>query len=121
LDYPLGRTDALAPVTVMANVLGDADPGRPGAMGMDERIHHLAARFPEAKLHLYGKAFRPGRKIGHVTMLGDDLPAIRHRARLAAAWLGSGTWLDGYRIHPAADRQALLRADGLTGRGARVR
>jgi 5-(carboxyamino)imidazole ribonucleotide synthase len=31
-------------------------------MGMDERVHHLAARFPDVKVHLYGKAFRPGRE-----------------------------------------------------------
>ena len=117
LDYPLGRTDALAPVTVMANVLGGPDPS---PMGMDERMHHLAARFPEIKVHLYGKAFRPGRKLGHVTVLGDDVPALRHRARLAADWLGGGVWADGYDVHGAGDRQAVLRADGLTGRhGAR--
>ncbi len=129
LDYPLGRTDALAPVTVMANVLGgtsasgDGTDGRSDGpavgmgtgMGMDERVHHLAARFPDAKVHLYGKAFRPGRKLGHVTMLGDDLPALRRRAQLAAHWLGSGTWDDGYDVHAGTGRQALLRADGLTG------
>jgi len=112
LDYPLGRTDALAPVTVMANVLGGSDGSD---MGMDERVHHLSARFPEVKVHLYGKAFRPGRKLGHVTVLGDEVAPLRDRARLAAGWLGSGGWADGYDVH-GGDRQSVLRADGLTGR-----
>jgi 5-(carboxyamino)imidazole ribonucleotide synthase len=118
LDYPLGRTDALAPIAVMANVLGGADPAGV-EVGMDERVHHLAARFPEVKVHLYGKGFRPGRKLGHVTVLGDDLTALRRRARLAAGWLGSGVWADGYRVHADAERQAVLRADGLVGRHTR--
>ena len=67
LDYPLGDTDAIAPVTVMANVLGAAQPP---AMTLDERLHHLFARMPEARVHLYGKEERPGRKIGHINFLG---------------------------------------------------
>ena len=96
LDYPLGATDALAPAVVMANVLGaSATP----EMGADERLHHLFARFPDAHVHYYGKQERPGRKIGHVTMLGSALVEVRQRARLAAHWLSHGEWLDGYDIH----------------------
>ncbi|MGW8648603.1 5-(carboxyamino)imidazole ribonucleotide synthase, partial [Nocardia salmonicida] len=51
LDYPLGDTSPLAPVTVMANILGAAQAPE---MSMDERLHHLFARLPEAKVHLYG-------------------------------------------------------------------
>ena len=96
LDYPLGATDPLAPVTVMANVLGAA---KPDIMALDERLHHLFARFGHAKVHLYGKAERPGRKIGHVTVLGSDLPVVRRTASLAAHWLSTGEWADGYDIH----------------------
>ena len=35
-------------------------------------------------MHLYGKAVRPGRKIGHVTVSGDDLDDLLERARHAA-------------------------------------
>ena len=42
---------------------------------------------PEAHVHLYGKESRPGRKIGHVTVQGDDVVAVRERARTAAAVL----------------------------------
>jgi 5-(carboxyamino)imidazole ribonucleotide synthase len=96
LDYPLGATDALAPVVVMANVLGAAELP---AMGVDERLHHLFARFRDARVQHYGKTERPGRKIGHVTMLGDDLATVRERASLAAHFLASATWRDGYDPH----------------------
>jgi 5-(carboxyamino)imidazole ribonucleotide synthase len=96
LDYPLGDTSATAPVTVMANVLG-GDPVP--AMGLDERLHHLFARFPDAKAHLYGKGERPGRKIGHVTVLGADLADTRRRASLAAEWMSRAVWRDGWEVH----------------------
>ncbi|MEV0156700.1 5-(carboxyamino)imidazole ribonucleotide synthase [Micromonospora sp. NPDC050686] len=86
LDYPMGDTALTAPVVVMANVLG----GEPGGMSIDERLHHLFAAEPGAKVHLYGKQVRPGRKIGHVTVLGDDLDDVRARAARAARWLREG-------------------------------
>ncbi|WP_428961830.1 5-(carboxyamino)imidazole ribonucleotide synthase [Micromonospora fluostatini] len=87
LDYPMGDTALTAPVVVMANVLG----GAPGGISIDERLHHLFAAEPGAKVHLYGKQARPGRKIGHVTVLGDDLADVRARAARAARWLRDGT------------------------------
>ncbi|MBC6448428.1 5-(carboxyamino)imidazole ribonucleotide synthase [Actinokineospora xionganensis] len=96
LDYPLGDTDPLAPAVVMVNVLGA--PQAP-AMGADERLHHLFARYRDAHVHYYGKQERPGRKIGHVTMLGEAMADVRTRANLAAHWLSHGEWLDGYEIH----------------------
>ncbi|HEY2795314.1 MAG TPA: 5-(carboxyamino)imidazole ribonucleotide synthase [Micromonosporaceae bacterium] len=86
LDYPLGSTAITAPHVVMANVLG----GEPGGMKLDERIHHLMAAEPGVKIHLYGKAIRPGRKIGHVTALGADLRHVRASAVRAATWLREG-------------------------------
>ncbi|MEC3978080.1 5-(carboxyamino)imidazole ribonucleotide synthase [Amycolatopsis sp. H20-H5] len=96
LDYPLGTTDLLAPACVMANVLGaDVAP----KMGTDERLHHLFARYPDVRVHLYGKEERPGRKLGHVNLLGEELEKLRDRAVLAAHWLSHAVWLDGYEIH----------------------
>ncbi|WP_116504100.1 5-(carboxyamino)imidazole ribonucleotide synthase [Micromonospora sp. B006] len=86
LDYPMGDTSLTAPVVVMANVLG----GEPGGISIDERLHHLFAAEPGAKVHLYGKQVRPGRKIGHVTVLGNDLEDVRARAARAARWLQEG-------------------------------
>jgi 5-(carboxyamino)imidazole ribonucleotide synthase len=87
LDYPLGDTSATAPVVVMANVLGGSGET---TMSIDERLHHLFAAEPSAKVHLYGKQVRPGRKIGHVTVLGDDVEDVRARAARAAGWLADG-------------------------------
>ncbi len=106
LDYPLGRTDLLAPFTVMGNVLGGPADGPGAGIGMDERVHHLAARFPQVKVHLYGKAFRPGRKLGHVNVLGSDLGGLRRIAALSAAWLSEGVWGDGWDAHTADPRPA---------------
>jgi 5-(carboxyamino)imidazole ribonucleotide synthase len=86
LDYPLGDTALTAPWVVMANVLG----GATGGMSIDERVHHLMAAEPGVKIHLYGKQIRPGRKVGHVTALGDDLAETRARAQRAARWLSDG-------------------------------
>jgi 5-(carboxyamino)imidazole ribonucleotide synthase len=99
LDYPLGATTPVAAVTVMANVLGAPQPP---AMTMDERLHHLFARYPDAHVHLYGKHERPGRKIGHINLLGDDATAsakLRERAESAAHWLSHGIWTDGWDAH----------------------
>ena len=81
LDLPLGDPRPLAPWSVMANVLG----------GTDEEVYsayrHVMARDPGAKVHMYGKGVRPGRKIGHVTVSGPDLVDCRERARHAADYL----------------------------------
>ncbi|MCW2676028.1 MAG: purK [Modestobacter sp.] len=91
LDYPLGSTAMTAPVVVMANVLGgdtaDTDWAGPG---LDERVHHLMAHWPDVKLHWYGKGQRRGRKLGHVTALGEDLTEVRARAVAAARYLADG-------------------------------
>jgi 5-(carboxyamino)imidazole ribonucleotide synthase len=96
LDYPLGCTAPRAPVCVMANVLG---AGSPPTMGVDERLHHLMARYPQAKAHLYAKSERPGRKVGHVTVCGAQRASVREVAVASAAFLATGSWPDGYPVH----------------------
>jgi 5-(carboxyamino)imidazole ribonucleotide synthase len=86
LDYPLGDTAPAAPAVAMANVLGGPD----GGASTDERLHHVLALEPSAKVHLYGKQPRPGRKLGHVTAAGDDLGTVRARAVRVASYLGEG-------------------------------
>jgi 5-(carboxyamino)imidazole ribonucleotide synthase len=88
LDYPLGSTRQVAPVVVMANLLGGAEDVTP--KGIDERVHHTMAHWPDVKIHLYGKKIRPGRKVGHVTALGDDPTTVRQRATDAAEYLMNG-------------------------------
>ena len=84
LDLPLGDTRPTAPYTVMANVLGGDEPV------IYPRYVHVMAHDPGVKVHFYGKEIRPGRKIGHVTALGDDLDDVRERARHAADYLRNG-------------------------------
>ncbi len=81
LDLPLGEVAPVARWTVMANVLGSAldDP--------TDALADVLRADPRAKVHLYGKAVRPGRKLGHVNVSGDDLDDVRARARAAAARL----------------------------------
>jgi len=81
LDLPLGGTDAREPWSVMVNVLGgsvdDLEAQRGVVLGAE----------PDVKVHLYGKAVKAGRKVGHVTACGDDLDDVLARARHAAALL----------------------------------
>jgi 5-(carboxyamino)imidazole ribonucleotide synthase len=84
LDLPLGDPAMAAPAAVMANVLGGDD-----ADVYDRYIHAMAAD-PAVKVHMYGKQVRPGRKIGHVTVVGEDPEDLADRARRAASYLRWG-------------------------------
>lgn len=86
LDYPLGETSLTAPAIAVANVFG----GPPQGTGIDERLHHLFAEDPGVGVHLGGEQVRPGSMIGHVTVLGRDMEALRARAMRAARWLSHG-------------------------------
>ena len=81
LDLPLGSPLARAPVTVMVNLLGRDLPD------VHRALRHVLARDPGLRVHLYGKQVRPGRKIGHVTVVGDDLDDLRRRAWHAADYI----------------------------------
>jgi 5-(carboxyamino)imidazole ribonucleotide synthase len=71
---PLGPSDARNP-TVMVNILGDAWKWR-GAEVVGEPDWAAILAEPSAKLHLYGKPVpRPGRKMGHFTVQGDEVEA----------------------------------------------
>ena len=67
LGWPLGPAEAVSH-SAMVNLIG----GVPAAADV------LAV--PGAHLHLYGKAPRPGRKVGHVTVWGDDPHVVRDAA-----------------------------------------
>jgi 5-(carboxyamino)imidazole ribonucleotide synthase len=81
LDLPLGAPTPLAQRAVMVNVLGGDYPD------MYPAYRHVMARDPACKVHMYGTTVRPGRKIGHVTVLGDDVEDLLERGRHAAAYL----------------------------------
>lgn len=78
LDLPLGSPAMHAPFAVMVNILG-GDVGN-----LQSAYRHVLARDPGLKVHLYGKQVRPGRKVGHVTVVGHDYEELLARGRHAA-------------------------------------
>ncbi|NBP92139.1 MAG: 5-(carboxyamino)imidazole ribonucleotide synthase [Actinobacteria bacterium] len=74
LDLPLGATEMRARHVVMGNILGG------DKADLHRAFLHLFARDPGLKVHLYGKEVRLGRKVGHVTLLGEDAKRLRARA-----------------------------------------
>jgi 5-(carboxyamino)imidazole ribonucleotide synthase len=78
---PLGSFELLAPAAAMANLLGDLwQAGEP-------RWERVLAD-PQLRLHLYGKIdARPGRKMGHLTALGDTPAQAEQRVRAGRAKL----------------------------------
>jgi 5-(carboxyamino)imidazole ribonucleotide synthase len=83
LDWPLGATTTTAPAVAMANILGDDSPVDPAS-----RLP-LALEVEAAHIHLYAKATRPGRKLGHVTATGPDRATALGRVRAAVVALGA--------------------------------
>ena len=71
LDLPLGSTEMVTKFAVMGNVLGGdkSDMYRP--------YLHLMARNPGLHFHQYRKEVRPGRKIGHITLCGENLLELK--------------------------------------------
>lgn len=80
LDLPLGDPSPREEWSVMVNILGGLAGGT-----LEARLPAVLAAHPRAKVHLYGKAPRPGRKVGHVTVSGDDLDDVAYEARAAAS------------------------------------
>lgn len=84
LDLPLGPTDPHHPWSVMVNILGGTVEDLAAQRSVvleDDGVH----------VHLYGKTVKAGRKVGHVTVLGDDLAETRARARRAADLFEKGS------------------------------
>jgi 5-(carboxyamino)imidazole ribonucleotide synthase len=79
LDLPLGSTTLTAAWAVTENIVG----GSSGDLRASQVERALA--LDGVHVHLYGKESRPGRKIGHLTVLGEDLEVTCALAREAAA------------------------------------
>jgi 5-(carboxyamino)imidazole ribonucleotide synthase len=85
LGWPIGSTSLRAPAVVMVNTLGretgPATVANYGEVLEDESVH----------LHIYGKTqSRPGRKLGHITVLADSSEVARRRAEEAESRLRWG-------------------------------
>ena len=81
LDLPLGDTAMVADFAVMGNVLGGekTDMYRP--------YLHLMARTPKLKIHQYRKEVKPGRKVGHVTLIGENLVELTSEVQHAIDYM----------------------------------
>jgi 5-(carboxyamino)imidazole ribonucleotide synthase len=66
--YPLGSTEFVSEVGIMVNIFG--------RVPLEGAKQALRAH-PEIKLHSYGKAPRPGRKAGHLSLVGSDYDQVR--------------------------------------------
>jgi 5-(carboxyamino)imidazole ribonucleotide synthase len=72
---------------VMKNFLGGDNQDLFSAFPM------ALASEPAAKVHCYGKSVRPGRKIGHVNLVGSstaDVDSVRRRATMVASIIRDG-------------------------------
>lgn len=78
LDLPLGSTRMKTPVGIMVNLLGaEGHTGQAQYEGLDQCL-----AMEGVYLHLYGKTeTRPFRKMGHATIVGNDIHATRKKAR----------------------------------------
>jgi 5-(carboxyamino)imidazole ribonucleotide synthase len=83
LDLPLGSAAPQHAHVASVNIFG-------GDQGQDpSALLPAALAVPGAHIHLYGKGARPGRKLGHVTVCGDDPEVVRQRAWMAALAMGT--------------------------------
>lgn len=79
LGLALGSTAMVKPAAVMINLLGKPGAGTTIA---------AALRAKDVHVHVYGKQqSRPGRKMGHITLTGDDAGSLLRRARRIASQL----------------------------------
>ena len=81
LDLPLGDTSMRAEFAVMGNVLGGAKTN------MYRPYLHLFARTPYLKVHQYRKEVRAGRKVGHVTAIGNNLTTLESEVSHAVNYM----------------------------------
>lgn len=80
LDLPLGSTTPTAAHSVMINLLGVNNTNDFVSLYPEAMKAH-----PTAKFHTYGKAAREGRKMGHVTVIGNNAETVLAEARAAAS------------------------------------
>lgn len=75
LDYPLGSTETILPAAIV-NLLGaDGYSGTAHYKGLEEVL-----KIPNSFVHIYGKTqTKPGRKMGHVTVLSKEKQELIHQ------------------------------------------
>jgi len=77
LQLPLGNTEAIKASSIVNLVGAEGFSGTAKYEGLDEVL-----KMSNVFVHLYGKeTTKPGRKMGHVTILSDDYPELTFRAK----------------------------------------
>ncbi len=78
LGYPMGNTKAILP-SALVNLVGEKNYSGPAIYeGLQEVL-----MMDNVFVHIYGKAqTKPGRKMGHVTILGKDKHDLIHKSHL---------------------------------------
>ena len=76
LGYPLGNTDVILP-SALVNIIGENNhTGEAMFEGLEEVL-----KMDNVFVHLYGKSqTKPGRKMGHVTILSNEKQELIHKA-----------------------------------------
>jgi phosphoribosylaminoimidazole carboxylase len=69
-SFPKNVISPVVPATIMLNILGGAHPDS------HKPLLSAAVALPNASLHMYGKASKPGRKIGHITVIGASMSHV---------------------------------------------
>lgn len=79
VGLPLGDVQLRNPI-VMKNILGTGKEGKVIVKGIENAYSN-----PRVKVHIYGKKIsKPGRKMGHLTVIGDSVEKIRTEAAVAS-------------------------------------
>ncbi len=78
LNLPLDITDPRRPAAVMANLLGVSN-----SQDLLANRDKVMTLLPDVNIHFYGKAPRLGRKLGHITVVGDDVETCLRTAEAA--------------------------------------
>lgn len=85
LGLPLGNTDKIAG-TALVNLIGVDH----STVTVESQVLRSIMKIENAFVHLYGKKeSRPGRKMGHVTLLGSERADLVHKAnKIRSIWSG---------------------------------
>jgi 5-(carboxyamino)imidazole ribonucleotide synthase len=76
LEYPLGNTDHILPAAIV-NLIGEPEHTGPAVYDGLDKILAMDNVF----VHIYGKAVtKPGRKMGHITILSSERQELLHKA-----------------------------------------
>ena len=79
VGLPLGDVQLRSPI-VMKNILGTGKEGMAVVKGIEKTYNN-----PRVKVHIHGKKLsKPGRKMGHLTVIGSSIEKTREEARVAS-------------------------------------